>query len=310
MGEARFVVDEGVLSLDNVPKEQRRVLLYALTEQLNTLQHLGEDVGILNGWGALVCLNGDDVAMVLAQSRVLDRDQSLRLLTLLSRCPAWDQDNTVVTDPAVFVDGVPHKGYGVARARELTLLRQWTAVVTTQHRFSEGVHSVDDLSQSLAAEVYFVVSDAGVPAFFRMLYELDDVPEGQFFELARLAFPNLVFAETVDFRHFEGSYATLRSVVVHHLGQINDRFAEALVAGHGVSSEVSSRMGIAVSIEGSTRSSERLMARRDVEFRGKRYRCEWHSKIEAHRNRIHFHAGDSKTGGRILIGIFHRHLPT
>ena len=52
------------------------------------------------------------------------------------------------------------------------------------------------------------------------------------------------------------------------------------------------------------------MAYRDVEFRGKTYRCEWHSKLEEHRNRIHFDVGDSTTGGRILIGIFHRHLPT
>ena len=40
------------------------------------------------------------------------------------------------------------------------------------------------------------------------------------------------------------------------------------------------------------------------------YRCEWHSKIEPHRNRIHFCVIDRIAETRILIGIFHEHLPT
>ena len=74
--------------------------------------------------------------------------------------------------------------------------------------------------------------------------------------------------------------------------------------------EISSRLGIEVSIEGNTRSSERLMRHRDVEFRGRVYRCEWHSKLEPNRNRIHFRVIDGIAETRILIGIFHEHLPT
>lgn len=37
--------------------------------------------------------------------------------------------------------------------------------------------------------------------------------------------------------------------------------------------------------------------------------CEWHVKLELHRNRIHFHAPVPETGGRVVIGIIHQHLP-
>ena len=69
-------------------------------------------------------------------------------------------------------------------------------------------------------------------------------------------------------------------------------------------------LGIEVSIEGNTRNSESLMRLRDVEFRGQTHRCEWHSKIEPHRNRIHFCVIDNMAETRILIGIFTEHLPT
>ena len=87
-------------------------------------------------------------------------------------------------------------------------------------------------------------------------------------------------------------------------------FVEAHSTESGRSDGISARLGINVSIEGTTRRNERLMKRRDVEFNGRVYRCEWHSKIEGHRNRIHFYPGDETTEDRILVGIFHKHLPT
>ena len=74
--------------------------------------------------------------------------------------------------------------------------------------------------------------------------------------------------------------------------------------------EISSRLGIQISIEGNTRGSGRLMRLRDVEFRGQVYRCEWHSKLEPNRNRIHFQVIDGIAETKILIGIFHEHLAT
>ncbi|MGH3693297.1 MAG: hypothetical protein ACRDRX_04730 [Pseudonocardiaceae bacterium] len=50
------------------------------------------------------------------------------------------------------------------------------------------------------------------------------------------------------------------------------------------------------------------MRKRYVAYEGSRYCCEWHAKIERHRNRIHFTLPAAGPAGRILIGIFTEHL--
>ena len=310
MPECRFLVDEGALSLEDVLQDEREDSLIALIDQLDALRVSGESVQILEHWGAVECLGGDNVAETMVHCRVLDRDQSQRLLTLLDQCVAWSRPVAVDSDSEIVVDGTHCQGDGIAWVREKAILKNRTAVVTTPHRFAAGIHSVNKPDQSLPVDVYFAVSTEDHPGFFRILYEWEDVSESDFFERARLAFPRLVFAEDISFRKFQGAYRTLRPNVVDHLGRINDRFPEVYAAENGMPNEVSSRLGIQISIEGNTRSSERLMRLRDVEFGGKVYRCEWHSKLEPYRNRIHFHVIDGIAETKILIGIFHEHLAT
>ena len=310
MPECRFLVDEGSFLLDDVPQDERKDSLIALIDQLDALRVSGERVQLLENWGAVECLGGDDVAETMVNYQVLHRDQSLRLLTLLDQCVVWSRPAAVDADPEIVVDGTSCQGDGIAWAREKAILKNWTAVVTTPHRFAAGVHSVDEPSQSLPVDVYFAVSTEDHPGFFRLLYEWEDVSETDFFERARLAFPRLVFAADINFSKFQGAYRTLRPKVVDHLGRINDSFREVYAAENGMPTEVSTRLGIQVSIEGNTRGSENLMRLRDVEFAGHVYRCEWHSKLEPHRNRIHFNVIDGIAETRILIGIFHEHLAT
>jgi hypothetical protein len=37
--------------------------------------------------------------------------------------------------------------------------------------------------------------------------------------------------------------------------------------------------------------------------------CEWHAKLEGHRNRIHFHAPVDESGHKVVVGMIHEHLP-
>ena len=310
MPESRFLVDEGALSLDDVPPVERQDSLTTLIDQLDALRVSGESVQLLENWGSIECLHGKDVAETMVHSQVLDRDQSWRLLELLGRCATWNRPADIDVDPEIVVDGWHCSVEGIAWAREQAILHNWTAVVTTPHRFSAGVHSVDKPSQPLPVDVYFAVSIEDHPSFFRLLYEWEDIPESGFFDRAQLAFPRLVFAADISFRNFRGAYRTLRPTVIDHLGRINDRFPEVYAAENGMPNAVSSRLGIDVSIEGNTRSNERLMRLRDVDFCVHMYRCEWHSKLEPHRNRIHFSLIVCGSRAKILIGIFHEHLPT
>ena len=310
MPECRFVVDEGALSLDDVPESEREDILMALIGQLDALRISGESIHIMENWGAVECLGRDDVANTMVHCRVLDRDQSLRLLGLLDRCVAWNRPSVTEVDCEIVVDGSYCKGTGIAWAYHQAILQNWTAVVTAPNRFEAGVHRIDKPSQSLPVCVYFAASVEDHPGFFRKLYEWEDVPESEFFERANLAFPRLEFSSNVSFAKFQGAYRTLRPKVVNHLGRINDKFPEVYAAENGMPKEISSRLGINVSMEGQTRKSERLMRLRDVEFHGRVHRCEWHSKIEPNRNRIHFRIIDGIAETKILIGIFHEHLAT
>ena len=310
MHECGFVVDEGALSLDSVPQTEREDTLVALIDQLDALRVSRESIHLMENWGAIECVEGNDVAETMVNCQVLDRDHSLRLLGLLSRCVAWNRPTAVDVNSEIVVDGSLCKGEGIEWAREQAILSNWTAVVTTLHRFTAGVHSVNKPSQSLPVDVYFAVSTEDHPGFFRLLYEWEDVSESEFFQRTALAFPRLVFAADISFRKFQGAYHTLRLKVVDHLGRINDSFPEVYADENGMPNEISRRLGIEVSMEGNTRSSQRLMRLRDVEYGGEVYRCEWHSKLEPHRNRIHFHVIGGTGEPKVLIGIFHEHLAT
>ena len=307
--KCRFVVDENSLVLDRVPASEGEAELESMIGELKALQAGGERVDILSGWGSLNCLEGEDVANILAHGNVFDRDSSSLLLRLLGRCGAWDEDPNTVVDDEVVVDQEPHHSFGIAWARKMVMAGCGMAIVTAPHRFSGGAHAVDQLMQPGLVDVVFVATPADHPRFYRTLYSVENIPEGEFFEIAAKAFPDLAFAPTVNFQHFRGAYVLRRPEVVHHLSLINDCFLELYKAERGSSRIISICLGIAVSIEGQNRKSQALMRYRDATFGGRVYRCEWHSKLEPHRNRIYFHIGDEGTDGRVLIGIFHQHLP-
>ena len=52
------------------------------------------------------------------------------------------------------------------------------------------------------------------------------------------------------------------------------------------------------------------MRKRDVEYEGIIFRCEWHAKLKREINRIHFSVPSDELAGKILIGVFVSHLDT
>ena len=86
------MVDENSLMLDSVPAGEREAEIESMMDELQALHEGVERVDILSGWGSLNCLEGENVANILAYGNVLDRDSSSLLLRLLGRCGAWDED--------------------------------------------------------------------------------------------------------------------------------------------------------------------------------------------------------------------------
>jgi hypothetical protein len=48
---------------------------------------------------------------------------------------------------------------------------------------------------------------------------------------------------------------------------------------------------------------------REIDMGGKTLYCEWHGKLEPHRNRVHVHPPCAQSNHKVVVAIFHEHLP-
>jgi len=305
----RFVIDDGAFRGWDAPTVDLEQSLSLFGDLLKSLHDNQTTAGFLSGWGNLKVTAQADLATMLSErSSIIDRDLRLLLLGLMGKCEIWDDDpSIVVSDDGLRVDGEDYVSLGVAYAACEISEGRGIGVLTMIHTGLAGMRVVS--SNCGDCEVSFSVGNSDLKYFYRTLYALENVGVEDFFGLALKAFPDLCFADSLNFSKFDGGYS-LRDAVVVHLSALNDNFTEIYISERGNSAQISARIGIDVSIEGETRSSERLMAMRDVVFGGRIYRCEWHSKLEPHRNRIHFYPSDASTQDKVLIGIFIDHLPT
>jgi hypothetical protein len=135
------------------------------------------------------------------------------------------------------------------------------------------------------------------------------IQEPEFPALAGRAFPDLDLYPGLIFRHFDGAYQDLMPDVVRHLSILNDHFMKAYRDCNGIPDAVEAALAAlgcaGVSPESpNTRRNESVMRLRDVTCQGRTIRCEWHTKIQLHRNRIHFAPGidHDPAGKRIFAG--------
>jgi len=301
----RIIIDESSLDIQHRDVDEASRTFGAFADALQVLlltqQRIVLRSDLLYGQPCL----GVDLATVLFDSRravpLLDHDVRRRVGRLLDRCQSWSE-----------LTGLVEPGSGLDLAVDLALKGHNLACLVIDLVPRRAFHQVT--VDARTAEIFFFAEAGELTGFWRALFRREGVDEQRFFILARDAFDNLVLARSLSFRHFDGTYYQLRDPVVKILSVLNDHFARAFADCRGVPHEVQAqlgRFGSDVSPESpGTHRKAKLMARRTVAHDGRQYRCEWHAKIERHRNRIHFAPPDPTLGGRILIGIFADHLPT
>lgn len=303
----RFLVDEAGFSASVASVDDVEDAFDHLSDQLLLCREQGEVVGIVSDFDLVETAPGVPLHELLTSS-VLSHDCRLRAYGLLDMCGRFDSEITFAIDPTVEVDGFAVESFALATIG--AAYREGRAVGALALFPVGGPGAVELLDSVGRCRIFIVVHDLDRCNFYRSVFAVENVQESEFFTWALLAFPRLRFADGLTFRRFSGAYQDLRHLVVVHLSALNDRFTAAFIRHHGMSDGVAAEVGVSLSIEGSTRKSEHLMALRDALYRGTRYRCEWHSKLEPHRNRIHFFPGDDGTDGCVLVGIFVEHLPT
>ncbi|MFJ8771262.1 hypothetical protein [Streptomyces microflavus] len=150
--------------------------------------------------------------------------------------------------------------------------------------------------------------------FWRGVLTREHAPEVEFFRLVDVAFPRLLFADSLRFHHFKGAYVDVLPWLVGFLGLLNDQFPETLELCGGDQKKVQARfkaMKADISPESAnTKKNAKAWEQRNVVFGGQSYRCEWHGKRLWDRDRVHFSLPIRAHGDRVLVGIFTGHLST
>ncbi len=309
----RVVIDESSFDFTGLTADRLSSLLHQLNEELTALRLAGCPAWKPPGFESVPCLGDDNLFAYLMSEpgSAIDRDIRYRFYSLIQKCPVWDGgglDSAEVSLGGALATSAQSVAYALACAlsgRGVACL----VLASSPHKDFVLVGASGG-----QAHVYFFAESSALPAFWRSLYELENVPESLFFQLAKHAFPNLIFHASLSFGRFAGAYRELRTEVVKHLAVLNDHFLGVHAQAQGRPREIEMTLASyglpRVSPESpKTHKNARAMRARCVEYDGRQVCCEWHSKIEGQRNRIHFAFG-AELAGHILIGIFVDHLAT
>lgn len=181
------------------------------------------------------------------------------------------------------------------------------------------------------ATVHWVQNEVTHRAFWRDAIEVEGDSEESLRRLAAHAFPDLYFHVDVwrGLGRFVGGYLAMRSHVRHYLAVLDDHGHWAFTFPPPALSRVETTED-----EPKTRPTNQVIERRflglkltmapenpDVYANGRCRRareiiigeqtlyCEWHGKLEPHQNRIYLHPPVPESNNKVVIAIFHEHLP-
>ncbi len=311
----RLVLDESSFNFRDLTDSQVESGLNELDEQLALLRQAQHSVAKSSIIYDIDCRDGIDIYsfLFLNDTSKVSRDTRQRTYLTFDRLPFWDDSDCPEVPFECRIDnGGPAISPSVGYALVARLQDRSVACLTFPSCHSNGFRHV--AADCGGGEVYFFTLQDDLKDFWRSIFSVEDVPESLFHETAVVAFPDLVLHSSLAFSHFDGKYLDLRHPVVEILAALNDHFARVLHECKGIPHDIQGAMGhygVDLSPESpKTRSSAKLMAKRDVDYEGAKYRCEWHAKLEPHRNRVHFTLPSPELGDRVLIGLFVDHLPT
>lgn len=180
------------------------------------------------------------------------------------------------------------------------------------------------------AVVHWVTDEQGHRDFFRAAISVEHDSEETLQRFAPHAYPDIYFLAEVwrGLSDFEGGYTAVRQELQRHLAIYDDHGRWVFTAPPPAETEEDTQpeqkgspdsrlieirfasRGLEVAPEKPNVAQKRkLQEPRERVLKGKTLYCHWHGKIEPHINRIHIHRPVPESDGKIIIAIFHAHLP-
>jgi hypothetical protein len=306
----RYVVDESGWTLPAGSDVAAALELFL--DLLARCREEGGDVGKSEFLDYVELLPGRDLWGVLTDASI-DRDVRVAVQQALSRCVPWDGGD-LPDSVDIVVDGVQLEAWSVSFAHDRARGRKASALIVLDGSPRRGKKEVGRGGDPEA--LHFVASPSERIEFLRDAPELEALQPDDYMRHAPLAFPDLRFAEGLasQCNRFSRSFDDVRPALTRHLAALNDEFQRIMQDHHGLPAEVQAafraRTGVDASPESAnTKADAKAWAERRIVHEGSATWCEWHTKLEPHRDRVYFHPGNPQlAGGRILVGIFHQHL--
>ncbi len=181
------------------------------------------------------------------------------------------------------------------------------------------------------AQVHFVGDEAGRRRFWRDRIVLGGDDMASLAANAAHAYPDLLFADGAigGAGRLAGGYLASRNRVQTTFAALDDWGAwafdcppPAITPYEGAPPDPDARptkqllehrfagLGLDAAPENpNVRADATSRTARETEVGGRTLYCEWHAKLEPHRNRIHFHGPVPESGGRVVVGMIDEHLP-
>jgi len=246
----------------------------------------------------------------------LDRDLRLLLQQVLNRCVVWDSNETDLPAPAeVEIQEKRLESFSIARAHDRAGRGEAIALLVLPSSGRSG--SLPVRRGEVIHQLHFVSEDASLTGFLRSVPEIEDLDAVRYVTHAARIFTGIHFVEglVAQCGHFSRPFRDLRPTVTAHLVALNDHFQDILHRALGeprqIMAELKARCGIDASPENSnTKSNPAAWRTRKIVVDGREVWCDWHTKLHPQRDRIHFYPGRADlVSGRLIVGIFHQHLP-
>lgn len=194
-----------------------------------------------------------------------------------------------------------------------------------ESRASETVTAAHSVS------VCFVGDESGRSLYWRSVIALESFRLDSLLRNASRAYPNLYFVDGVvaQASGLAGGYTASRQRIHLALVALNDwghwaftcappaiSPADAVAPYFGLrptNQLIEQRfagLGLDAAPENPNVYNDRACREaRETKVKGKVLYCEWHIKLEPHRNRIHFHPPVHESDDRVIVGMISEHLP-
>jgi hypothetical protein len=313
----RFIIDETSWNFDGL---EPGLCIEALEEMLDRI-----DDAQLQGHGC--CYSDDLFNMSVRDGRSfyeLYADDSpiqippevrIRIAAAFSRLRPWQDIEAPWPEelnPAI-AGASPEFAPSIAWAHAQTMLGANRAVACITHPIRRTSGRIDVTVAGATTPIWFVSASRDAECFFRwLIVQTTDNPD-EMEAFSTSAFRNLDFVKGAfnGIKSMSKPYRELRTEIVTHLAAFSDE-GSRIFSGpwDRVPAEFGS-FGVDISDEnGATKSNRRAQNERTRLVEGEMRVFWWHSKLEPDRNRIHICPEKVREGGRILVGIFCRHLTT